>query len=299
MTPPLLAHASGCAPTGTTARGQSVPGLVSAVPDWVSRFTRVAMQERHVSPSTIEAYKLDLTMLARWAAERQKDLLTLTTGDLDQYVVTRIAQGTNPSTLARHLSSFRCFYGFLVGQRGLATNPAAGVHVRQLPRRNATLVRDDLLTVMLRPPSRDYPSRAAAYRARRDHAIICMIYGTAIGISDVRLLRWDQIDLGARVGWLSVRNTQQERFVLNASVVAALRNLPRDLAVAGFESATSGYCFPTASGLPMTRQALCHTVRKWTRERGLTEVITPSALRQTGKLNQYGQRRLRPSPAPH
>lgn len=256
------------------------------------------MHERRIRPGTIEAYTLDLTLLARWAAERHKDLLALTAGDLHQYVVTRIEQGTSPSTLARHLCSFRCFYAFLVGQNSLAVNPAAGVFVRQPPRPNATRLRDDLLTVMLRRPSRDHPSRAAAYRAHRDHAIIRMLYSTAIGISDVRLLRWEQVDLGSRMVRLSSRNGQQQRFALDAPAAAALMPLPHDLAVAGFESATSSYCFPTASGLPMTRQALCHTVRKWARERGLTGVITPSTLRQTGKTNQYGLRRLPTGPRP-
>lgn len=260
--------------------------------EWVALFTQSALRERQVSASTLEAYTLDISMASRWAAGQGRDLLDLAAADLKRYVVERAAQGTRLSTLARHLSSLRRFYAFLVSQGAIAVNPASAVLVPQALRPESCLVRRDVLGSLLRPPHRQFPSPASAYRARRDHAIVCMLYGTDLGVSDVRLLRWQQIDEHWQVVRTPMRNGALRSFVLDATLLRALQALRDVGAQGGFYPATSVYCFPTAAGLPMTRQALCHVVRKWASDCGQDQVVTPSALRQTGRAHQFNRRPL-------
>lgn len=195
MLAPSIASAAP-APKRTAAHGNGAmrvePGRAGM--EWLALFTRSALGERHVSASTLEAYTLDLAMLSRWAAARDADLLELTPTDLTRYVVERAAQGVQLSTLARHLSSFRRFLSFLLSHGAIAGNPAATVPVPRALRPRSGLIRDDVLRSLLRAPRRQFPSPASAYQAERDHAIVCMLYGTGLGISDVRLLRWQQID---------------------------------------------------------------------------------------------------------
>lgn len=265
--------------------------------EWVTLFTQEAVQGRQLSASTLEAYTLDLAVLCRWAAGREQGLLDLSTTDLTRYIVERAAQGTQQSTLARHLSSFRRFFAFLVSHRAITASPAAAVIVPQAPRHESGLVRDDVLRMLLRSPHVQFPTLAAAYRAQRDHAIVCMLYGTGLGISDVRLLRWQQIDEHRHVVRAPLRNGVLRSFVLDSSALEPLVVLRYAAATDAVCPATSPYCFPTASGLPMTRQAFCHVVRKWATERGLAQVVTPSSLRQAGRAHRFGRRLSRPAPA--
>jgi len=266
--------------------------------EWVALFTQSAVRERHVSASTLEAYTLDLAMLSRWAAGRGVDLVELTSADLTGYVVERAAQGIQLSTLARHLSSFRRFYSFLVSRAGIARNPADAVPVPHAARPPSGPVRDDVVRSLLRAPRRQFSSPAMEHRARRDHAIVCMLYGTDLAISDVRLLRWQQIDEHWHVIRAPLRSGALRSFVIDASLLGLLKALHDAAGNDGFDSARSAYCFPTASGLPMTRQALCHAVRRWASECG--QAITPSAIRRTGRADQSGRHRARlpgtPSP---
>ncbi len=268
------------------------PGVAE---QWLRLFAQFAREERRVSASTLEAYALDMAMLSRWAAGQRKDLLGLTTGDLTRYITQHREQGSHPSTLARHLSSYRCFYAFVMSQGALAINPAAAVLVPQVIRQEARRVPDDVLRALLRPPALRYPSPVSAYRARRDHTIVCMLYGTSLGISDIRLLCWRQIDEQWQVIRVPLRNGEVRSFVFDGTLLAGLKALRSLAANTGLDDVDNPYCFPTASGLPMTRQAFCHVVRKWARQRGRVEAVTPSALRQAGRVYQGQRRRLRPA----
>ncbi|MEO8223739.1 MAG: site-specific integrase, partial [Gammaproteobacteria bacterium] len=229
-------------PAGETGNAFPRPSL-----EWVALFTHRAQEERRLTASTLEAYTLDLTMVSRWASGQRLNLLKLSTSDLTRYVVERAADGTHRSTLARHVSSFRSFYAFLVRQGAIVVNPAATVPVPQALRRSSSVVRDEVLRALLWPPHREFPSLASTYRARRDHVIVRMLYGTNLGIADVRLLCWRQIDEHSHEVRVQLRSGAVRSFVLDAPLLAALNALRGCTAPASFDPGESTYCFPTAS----------------------------------------------------
>jgi site-specific recombinase XerD len=261
---------------------------------WLGLFTERTLAERRVRASTVEAYALDLAMVSRWAAGKSKDLLQLDPADLRSYAGERLEQGIAPSTLSRHLSSCRRFYAFLVSQGVLPVNPAAGVVAPAQTRHPPRLVPDDVLGKLLRARVRQAVSPGSAYRSRRDHIIVWMLYETRLGVSDIRVLRWRQIDEQRQLIRVPVRGGTERSFVLDARLLAALKALRGAVAMAGFDRTESAYCFPTACGLPMTRQALCHVVRKRAREFGPQADVTPSALRQSGRVHRAQRRAVRP-----
>ena len=273
----------------TASRGEPGSGA-----DWLGLFTEWSLAEGRVRASTVEAYTLDLTMLSRWAAVKRKDLFRLDTRDLKRYACERLDQGVAPSTLTRQLSTCRRFYAFLISQGVLTINPAAGVPVPRVTRQAPRLVPDDLLGKLLRAPVRKAVSPGSAYRSRRDDIIVWMLYGTRLGVSDIRVLRWQQIDEQRQVIRAPLRGETLRSFVLDARLLAALKTLRDLVATAGFDWTESVYCFPTAGGVPMTRQALCHLVRKRAEELEPNAIVTPSALRQSGRAHQGQRRRLRP-----
>ena len=253
---------------------------------WLEVFSQRALAERRASASTREAYTLDVTMLSRWAISQDKHLLNLDADDLTRYLSERYRSGTHPSTLARQLSSCRSFYAFLLSQGVGTHNPAEAVAAPRVTPRRRRLVPDDVLGRVLRRRNPPVASVASAFRAQRDHAIVCMLYDTPLGISEIRLLRWQQIDDQWQAVVVPGRNGVSRSVVLTARLLEALKELRRRMASWGFDAGDTPYCFPTSTGLPMSRQALCFAVRKWAEECAPQEVMTPSALRQTGLAHQ-------------
>ncbi|MEO7386999.1 MAG: site-specific integrase [Gammaproteobacteria bacterium] len=264
--------------------------------DWIALFTQGAARDRRVSANTLDAYARDLASLSRWAADQERDLLEFATADLARYVLDRTAQGRQPSTLARHLSTFRRFYAFLVSRGVMAVNPGATVVAPQDRRLASGLVQDEVLRSVLRPTGRQFVSPAAAYRAERDRTMVWMLYSTRLGISDVRLLTWGQVDEHRAIVRAPLRTGAVRSYGLDTTLLAALRTLRQAGDRAGFVPGDRAYCFATASGLPMTRQALCHLVRKWATDCGQAEPVTPSALRHTGEVHHAGRGRIQATP---
>lgn len=269
--------------TGKSCADYATGGEPDPSAEWLARFGRHKREEGRVGSSTLDAYTFDIGLLARWGTTEGKTLLALGNGDLSRYLNERLGQGTQASTLGRQLSSWRCFYTFLVRQGVLEVNPTASVRPPQMPRREPRGIPESFLRVLLRPGFGPDASAASDYRARRDHAIVWTLYATDLCVSDVRLLRWLQVDEQMMAIHVPRRKRTTRRVVLDARSLRVLKALRTCAATAGAEQEASSYCFPTASGLPMSRQGLCHVVRRWARESGVQEVVTPSMLRQSGR----------------
>jgi integrase len=120
--------------------------------------------------------------------------------------------------------------------------------------------------------------------------LVLMLYATSLGVSDIRLLRWGQLDPHWQVVRVPVRNGAPRTYVLDPKLLAGFKALRSAMAMPGVDLGDSDYCFPTAAGLPMTRQSFCHLVRQWASSCGQAEVVTPSALRRSGRARQADRR---------
>jgi integrase/recombinase XerC len=102
--------------------------------DWAARYLLELVSQRQLSKHTIAAYRRDLAELAQLAGHH--DWAALTHFDIRRFAARLHAGGAHPRTIARKLSSWRGFYGWLARATRLAANPVDGVRA---PRRPKTL----------------------------------------------------------------------------------------------------------------------------------------------------------------
>lgn len=272
--------------------GSVVPAPPSRV--LLAAFIQRVQEEHRVTVPTIEAYTLDLTVLARWASGQHKGLGDLGTHELVRYLDQRRKHGVRPTTLARYLSSYRRFYSFLLAEGVVAANPAACVEGMRVTRNAQPLLSNTTIARLMRPPVQGSEHAGAGYRTQRDHAIVCMLFGTGLAISAVRQLRWQQVDAQKRIVSLALRKGSPQVFPLDDALLAALATLRVRIA-AGFVHLDTPFCFPTAAGQPMTRQGLGQVVQRRAQECGVRESVTPSAIRHAGRAHQAVRWSLRPA----
>jgi integrase/recombinase XerD len=142
------------------------------------------------APKTVEAYRRDLAALAAWL---DRPIGRVTTERLEQYVAELRAAGLSPSTIARRIAAIRSFFRHqaLLGVR--ADNPAAEL---DLPRRRRTLPRT------LSPAEAERLVEAAngtTPRALRDRALVELLYGGGLRVSEAVGLSKSSVDLDARL----------------------------------------------------------------------------------------------------
>jgi integrase/recombinase XerD len=142
------------------------------------------------APKTVEAYRRDLTQLRGFLG---KPVATATLEELERYTAQLRADGLSGATIARRTAAARSFYRHqqLLGARD--DNPAAAI---KLPRRAKPLPKT------LSPGEAERLIQAAAGtqpRALRDHALVELLYGAGLRVSEAVGLEKAGIDLDDRL----------------------------------------------------------------------------------------------------
>jgi integrase/recombinase XerD len=150
----------------------------------------LALSATRLAAATVEAYRRDL---ADFAAFLQASPAKATNARLAEYVASMRARGLASTTIARRIAALRAFFKheILVGAR--TDNPAAEL---DLPRRARTLPRT------LSPGEAERLIEAATGttpRALRDRALVELLYGAGLRVSEAVGLDRSSVDLDGRL----------------------------------------------------------------------------------------------------
>jgi integrase/recombinase XerD len=142
------------------------------------------------SPRTVDAYRRDLAGLTAFRGGPPGDA---TTEDLERWLASMRARGLSAATIARRLAAVRAFYRHqqLLGTRG--DNPAAALkpprRARSLPRTLSPGETERLIDA----------ARGTAPRALRDRALVELLYGAGLRVSEALSLQKASVDLEQRL----------------------------------------------------------------------------------------------------
>src|ERR1700693_4545077 len=178
----------------------------------VDRFLAVAAAR--LAPRTVESYRRDLDALAGWL---KRSPASATREDLERYLADLRAEGLAATTIARRVASVRALFRheLLLGSRG--DNPAAEIG---LPRRVRRLPRT------LSPGEAERLVDAAAGttpRALRDRALVELLYGAGLRVSEAVGLERGGVDLDERLVRTVGKGGKERVVPIGRSAVDALR----------------------------------------------------------------------------
>ncbi len=143
------------------------------------------------APRTLAASRGDLARLRESLGGRA--LATASVEDLERYIAELRAAGLAPATIARRASAARAFFRHLVLLGARADNPAAEL---ELPRRVRRLPR----TLSAGEAERLVEAAAGTTpRALRDRALVELLYGAGLRVSEAAGLERGAVDLEQRV----------------------------------------------------------------------------------------------------
>jgi len=166
------------------------------------------------APRTVDAYRRDLARLRAFLA---KPVSQARVEDLECYAAAMCAEGLSAATLARRIASTRTFFAHmqLIGAR--SDNPAAEValprRVRRLPR---TLSQGEVARLI------DAASGVSP-RALRDRALVELLYGGGLRVSEAVGLERGAVDLQERAVRVLGKGSRERVVPIGREAVAALR----------------------------------------------------------------------------
>jgi len=174
----------------------------------------LALSATRLSPRTVDAYRRDLEDVAAFLGGSPA---AVTDERLAEYVASMRARGLAATTIARRIAALRSFYRhqMLIGARG--DNPAAEL---ALPRRAQTLPRT------LSPGEAERLIEAASGttpRALRDRALVELLYGAGLRVSEAVGLERSAVDLESRLVRCVGKGSKERVVPIGREAAEALR----------------------------------------------------------------------------
>lgn len=154
-------------------------------------FTDHLAQVRRLSSATVRAYRSDLRDLAETVGELELDEVTLET--LRDWLWRATQRGDARSTLARRAAAARSFFSWAQEQELVDHDPSLRLVAPKRGRTLPTIASQDAMTTLL--DAQRGAASAGDPVALRDHAILELLYGAGIRVSELCGLDVDDIDL--------------------------------------------------------------------------------------------------------
>ncbi len=174
----------------------------------------LALAAARLAPRTVDAYRRDLADFSAWLERSPADA---SPDDLAGYVASLRAAGRAGTTIARRVAALRSFYRhqMLLGAR--TDNPAAEL---ELPRRRRTLPR----TLSAGEAERLIEAASGAGpRALRDRALVELLYGAGLRVSEAVGLDRSAVDLEQRLVRCLGKGSKERIVPIGREAVEALR----------------------------------------------------------------------------
>ncbi|MEO5986145.1 MAG: site-specific tyrosine recombinase [Candidatus Limnocylindria bacterium] len=227
--------------------------------------------ERGLSPLTISAYRRDLAQFAvaadsRWRSDPQP---------LIDFVRRLQDGGARGSTQARKSAAVRSFYGFAL-REGIATRDVPALV--DAPRPGSylpdVLAADDVVRILDTPPAEEAIGI-------RDRAILELLYGCGLRVSELVGLDTDRVDLAGQQVRVIGKGNKERRVPMGDEARERLhryRSGPRAEWTAGRPTPA---VFVGRRGHRLSREAVWALVKRWADAAGVTQRVTPHTFRHS------------------
>lgn len=172
--------------------------------------------EKGASPHTVRNYLIDLVDYERYLVERMKlSLLAGTHAAIRGYLGT-LSVDHAPTSRARRLASIKSFYKYLVRQKLLPASPAKLVKSPKLPKSLPKVLPVEEVFAILDMPDLD------TVLGLRDKAILEMLYGGGLRISELCGLSTLGVDRSSRIVRVMGKGSKERLVPLNAKSIRSL-----------------------------------------------------------------------------
>lgn len=235
-------------------------------------------RERRAADNTVLAYRNDLQQFETYLNGVVGDGAgwgQVTRDHVTQFIAQLNARYST-STVARKIAALKSLFAWLRANRHIGADPILDLRAPPIARRAPHTLTPDEVVRLMEAPVGENPMRA-----RRDRALLELLYSSGMRVSEVIGLRLADLDLERAEVRCAGRGSRDRVVPLSPRAIVALRDY---LAGARAESAAGGptdYVFLNPAGSSLTRQAVWLMTRQHARAAGLHGEITPHTLRHS------------------
>ncbi len=251
--------------------------------DCITQFLNFLAVEKNASNNTISAYRNDLAQftgfISKNGAKANGETWKGVSGEgIVSFVADMRARAYKDATVARKVAAVKSFYGFLAAEGVVSADPTEHLKSPQvgksLPRALTVAEVDELL---------EQPSRRSTPEARRDKAMLELLYATGLRVSE--LVALDLSDIALESDPVTVRcvgKGDRERILpLHQRPVEEVRQYIFHVRPRLVRNRREPALFVNRRGERLTRQGFWLILKNYARAANLDKSVTPHTLRHT------------------
>ena len=222
---------------------------------------------KNLSPRTVVEYQKVLRGIFEGCDLGDAPPSSVTTAQLRRHFAHLLERGLSAKTVGDRVVVVRRFFGFLVQEGYLESDPSQGLPNPKVGRRLPKALSVSQVRALLGAID-DSPL------GRRDRVLFLLLYSCGLRVSEALGLRQYDVDLVEGALRVVGKGDRERRVYLKPALVAALKTH-----VAG--QPHSELLFPGRDGRMMTQANVQQRIRAWARKAGIKARVTPHVLRHS------------------
>ena len=255
-----------------TAREAAAPLAPAGL---VDRFLTHLSVERGFSPHTLRAYASDLARYLEWAARTDVDPIAVSHRQLRRYLAELDHAGYARRTIARRIASVRSFFGYLLDQGIIGSDPSSVLMTPKLPKKLPRVVPDETLAALLEAPDPSTPV------GLRDGALLELLYATGIRVGELVAIQTGDIDLAQGQVKVLGKGAKERIVPLHRRAADRIRQYVREGRPRLLKSEATDALFLSTRGRPLSPEAVRRILTQNLNRAGAAASVSPHALRHT------------------
>jgi integrase/recombinase XerD len=237
-------------------------------------FLNFCALEKGLAKNSLASYKLDLERWDKFSASGEaadlpaKELLRL-------YLNSLYRSGLGSRSIARHLTTLRNYFGFLLREGHIVEDPTEHL---ESPRQWQTIPHflnlQQVQTLLTAPD-------AAKPTGLRDKAMLELLYASGLRVSELCAVRVSDLESSLGVLRVTGKGNKQRLVPVGKSALAAIAGYSEQGRPALLKGRASQWLFVTARGGSMTRQSFWMLLRGYGKKVGIFHNLTPHVIRHS------------------
>lgn len=172
------------------------------------------------SPNTVDAYRSDVTLFAQWVNRLNISEPTEVSRDaVRQYVSFLTTMKLAKRSITRKIASLRRYFGWQVRNGVVVGDPTSGVHTPSDSGRLPKVLTSEQLGALLVSTDSDAPQ----WRTSRDTAVVELLYGSGLRVSELCNMDVNSVNVKARTILVMGKGARERRVPMGEPSIDAVK----------------------------------------------------------------------------
>jgi integrase/recombinase XerD len=244
----------------------------------IENFLHYLAVEKGYSEHTISAYHNDLNGLAEFAdSQRISNWAIFDRQHMLSYMLHLKERGYVATTIARKVAAARSFFGFMVAEGQIKTDPTENMSTPSVGKALPKPIPLDQVRLLL-----EQPTKLSTAEAKRDSAMLELLYASGMRISELVALNLGDVNTEGNYFVRCFGKGRKERIIpLYEKIATAVKTYVEEDRPKLAHGKQENALFLNARGDRLTRQGFWQKLKEYAKTAGLGSKISPHTLRHS------------------